>query len=100
MEAVAHQSEFTAATAEGTFIGFWTPAYARAINVPGYHFHFVNTEATLGGHVLEVGGLSGDVSLHVETAVHVAIPETREFLEADLAADPSAAMEIAETPRE
>ena len=96
VEATSHQSEFSFENIEGTIVGFWTPAFAKAVNVAGYHMHFISADRTKGGHVL---GLTADylsASLHVETDFHIGIPETRSFLEADLRDDPSKALDIAE----
>jgi acetolactate decarboxylase len=96
VEAVRHQSEFTAENLSGTLVGFWTPTYASAFNVPGYHFHFVDRERGFGGHVLDLEMAGGDVSFHFESDIHVALPETAEFLQADLRTDPTDALEITE----
>jgi len=37
---------------QGTMVGFFTPKAAMVLN-PNYHFHFVNTYATSGGHVVD-----------------------------------------------
>ncbi|MFP6763041.1 MAG: acetolactate decarboxylase, partial [Planctomycetaceae bacterium] len=94
--ATGHQSEFRAPRMAGTLVGFWSPAYARATHVPGYHLHFINADRTFGGHVLGLKSGPVSVGLHVETDIHLAIPETRQFLEATLRADPSASLDIAE----
>ena len=44
LAATAHQSEFTVVEEEGTLVGFWAPLYTRAVNVPGYHFHFLSED--------------------------------------------------------
>ena len=28
----------------GTMVGFWTPEYAKSLNVPGYHLHFISAD--------------------------------------------------------
>ena len=95
--ATGHQSEFSAGDVEGTLVGFRAPPYSTAISVPGYHLHFIGTDHDFGGHVLELESRKLAASFHLETDIHIAIPETRAFLEADLQADPSAALEIAES---
>ena len=39
-----HQSEFSLDNIEGTLVGFWTPSYAKALNVSGYHLHFISAD--------------------------------------------------------
>lgn len=97
--ATSHQSEFEAANVPGTLLGFWSPPYARSFNVPGYHFHFVSADRSLGGHVLDLSADILDIALHVESDVRVALPDTAEFLAADLRGDTAEALDIAESPR-
>lgn len=96
VEATSHQSEFGFDNIEGTLVGVWTPAYAKAIGVPGYHLHFLSKDLTKGGHVLGVKAARLSAALHLETDLHVGIPETHAFLEADLQDDPSSALDVAE----
>jgi acetolactate decarboxylase len=97
--ATSHQSEFTAGDVDGTLVGFWTPIYATAVNVPGYHFHFLGADHSVGGHVLDAQAGPLEVGLHVESDLHIVIPQTAEFLQADLSRDAAEALRIAESPR-
>jgi len=94
--ATSRQSEFGFDDIEGTLVGFWTPSYAKAVGVAGYHLHFISADRRFGGHLIDVRAAELSVGLHLETDIHVAIPETEAFLRADLSDDPSPAMEIAE----
>jgi len=96
VEATSHQSEFGFDRIEGTVVGFWTPAFAKALNVAGYHLHFISADRTKGGHLLGVKAGKLTASLHLETDFHVSIPETESFLRADLQDDPSKALDVAE----
>lgn len=97
LEATRHQSEFQADDIEGTLIGFWAPEYSRAVSVPGYHFHFLSGDRTMGGHVLDVRSGPLIVYLQTESDVHLAMPETAEFLAADLTGEHRDALQAAET---
>lgn len=97
VEATAHQSEFEARESPGTLVGFWAPTYATAVSVPGYHFHFISDDRSVGGHVLELKAAKLDVELQVQSDVHLAIPETEEFLAANLSGESSDALRKAET---
>jgi acetolactate decarboxylase len=99
LEATAHQSEFEVEDIEGTLVGFWAPLYARAVNVPGYHFHFISQDRLVGGHLLAMAGRQLDIGLHLESELHIAIPETAEFLQADLSGDHGEDLARAETGR-
>jgi acetolactate decarboxylase len=97
LEATAHQSEFNVVDEVGTLVGFWAPLYARAVNVPGYHFHFISRDRGLGGHLLGMEAGPLEVGVHIESELHLAIPETAEFLAADLSGDHQEALHRAET---
>ncbi|MAI73353.1 MAG: acetolactate decarboxylase [Rhodopirellula sp.] len=96
VDAIEHQSEFSATQEIGTLVGFWAPLYAKSIGVPGYHFHFINASGKFGGHVFDLSAKELQVGMHVETDIHLAIPETQQFMAANLSADPSSALERAE----
>jgi acetolactate decarboxylase len=94
--ATSHQAEFTARAFRGTLLGFWSPGYSRALSIPGYHLHVLSDDRETGGHLLGVRGSGLRVQvMHVDGLV-VALPETPEFLAADLTGDPAAALRQAE----
>jgi acetolactate decarboxylase len=97
--ATNHQSEFRLENVEGTLVGFWTPAYAKTLNVAGYHLHFISADRNQGGHLLNLNARELSATFHFETDFHMAIPETPAFLEADLRSDPSQALDVAEKTR-
>lgn len=96
VEATSHQAEFTFSDVSGTIVGFWTPPYARSINVPGWHLHFLTADRSGGGHVLDCAAPQLHVQTHELSDVRLAIPETPAFLQADLSQDPSGDLEKAE----
>lgn len=99
VEATRHQSEFSSSQVTGSLVGFWSPPYARTVNIPGFHFHFISSDRTFGGHVLDLRTGEIELSLHVESDLHLAIPETEEFLAADLSGEHQSALHQAETAR-
>jgi len=94
--ATGHQAEFTLQNIQGTLLGFWSPIYARTFNIQGYHLHLLSSDHLHGGHVL--GIKASNLSLQVMDAdsLSMALPETPEFLRADLSGDPAAALKKAE----
>jgi acetolactate decarboxylase len=46
------QRVFELRQVRGTLVGFRLPAYFKAVNVAGYHFHFITSDRKTGGHVL------------------------------------------------
>lgn len=90
------QATFDLEDVAGTLVGFWTPSYARTINVPGYHLHLLSDDHRHAGHVLELQSRELSVELHRESHLQLVLPETPEFLRADLSGDPAAALARAE----
>jgi len=96
VQAAAVQPEFEFHNISGTLVGFWTPEYAKSLNVPGYHLHFVSAERTQGGHVLQCRGKNLRLQIQREGDYHIVLPETEDFLKANLRRDPTAALARAE----
>jgi acetolactate decarboxylase len=94
--ATAHQAEFAFADAVGTMAGFWSPSYARSINVAGWHLHFLTGDHAGGGHVLDCRGTGLRATIQELADVRIAMPETAAFLRADLSQDPSRELDVAE----
>jgi acetolactate decarboxylase len=83
------QEELAFEDQEGTLVGLWSPGFAGSFSVPGYHFHFLSADRKRGGQVLECRAddvTIGGCAMH---EMHVSLPETVEFLTADLSRDPS-----------
>ena len=97
VSATSRQAEFCFEAITGVLVGFWTPTYARTINVPGYHLHFMSDDYQHAGHVLDLSARRLTLELHLESNLHLALPETPAFLAADLSHDPGAALAKAES---
>lgn len=94
--ATSHQAEFTLNNVQGTLLGFWSPVYARTINIPGYHLHLLSDDRAHGGHVLGIQAKNLKLQVMDANNLVMALPESPDFLKADLTGDPSAALEKAE----
>jgi len=86
--AASAQQEFCFEQLQGTLIGLWSPGFAASFSVPGYHFHFLSEDRQKGGHVLDCRASDGDIEGCSINEMHVSLPETEEFLRADLTRDP------------
>ena len=95
-DATARQSEFDFRDVVGTIVGFWTPTYARTVNIAGWHLHFLNEDHSGGGHVLDIAGTALRAQVQHLDDFRMAIPECPEFLKADLTRDPSTVLDKAE----
>ena len=97
LDAAKAQHEFEFADSRGTLIGIYSPAFSGAVSVPGYHIHYLSDDRTEGGHLLQIA--TGKVRLRVQELedFHIALPETEEFLKADLSRDTSNDLDQAES---
>lgn len=89
VEAVADQAVFDFADIPVTIVGFWSPAYAQAVAIPGFHLHCVSDDRAHGGHVFDLTADHLDVEVHRVSDLHLALPETQEFLSAHLSSGAS-----------
>ncbi|HVN64981.1 MAG TPA: acetolactate decarboxylase [Candidatus Binataceae bacterium] len=96
VEVAATQAEFEFHRVSGSIVGFWTPAYARTVNMAGWHLHFLKEDRSGGGHVLDIQGEGLRAQVQHLDDFRMAIPESPEFLKADLTGDPSMALIKAE----
>ena len=80
----------------GTLIGIYSPSFSGAFSVPGYHFHFLSSDRTQGGHLLEVSSELLRLQVEELTDFPLALPENETFLQADLSRDATAYLKRAE----
>jgi acetolactate decarboxylase len=95
-KAAAIQPEFDFKEIDGTLVGLWAPQFSSALNIAGYHFHFLSNDRTRGGHLLECSGSNLRVRVERLNDFHLSLPETEEFLRADLNKDSSKDLAYAE----
>jgi acetolactate decarboxylase len=81
------QPTFEFENVSGTIVGFWLPEYVENVNVPGYHLHFINSNGSAGGHILEYMIRSGNVGIDVADGFFMHYSGTEEFLNADLSGE-------------
>lgn len=96
-EALKTQKIFQLYNTTGTVVGFWCPSYAKDINVPGYHLHFINENRSAGGHLLDIRLSKARVAIDELTELDMALPTDGEFYQADLSGDQQAALNKAES---
>ncbi|MBN1472690.1 MAG: acetolactate decarboxylase [Syntrophaceae bacterium] len=81
---------------EGHLIGFYTPSFVPSVNVPGYHFHFINNSFTAGGHLLSCEPENLDISLQIFFSMELTLPKTLDYLTASFIRDAEADLKKAE----
>ncbi len=90
-EAAQNQSVFVYNESSGTVIGFYTPVFFKGLNVPGYHLHYISTDRSRGGHVLDLEVPAGTVVRYdITPGFSMALPTSGDFTGADLSKDLSA----------
>lgn len=96
-EVIKKQRIYELGAVHGTIVGFRSPPFVKGINVPGYHFHFLDDRRQAGGHILdlETGSLVCQADrLNVFTLI---LPENAAALAGvDLGRDRSHALEKVE----
>jgi acetolactate decarboxylase len=68
----------------GVVAGFRTPLYEQGIGVPGGHVHFLDAARERGGHVLDYLLARGTLEICTATDLHLSLPMTDAFRDADL----------------
>lgn len=74
----------------GTLVGVWFPKYLEQLNVPGFHFHFLDTNRKVGGHVFDFNLEKGTVHVQVIKSLQFDLIDNAEFARANLLADSDA----------
>jgi hypothetical protein len=90
------QPEFNFTDVEGTLVGIWAPSFSSDFNIAGYHLHFLSSDRTKGGHLLDCSGINLRVRVQRLNDFHLFLPESDEFLRADLSKDTSKELAYAE----
>jgi acetolactate decarboxylase len=99
-KAASVQQSFRFEKLRGTLVGIWSPAFAASFSVPGYHFHFLSEDRQSGGHLLDCRASQVEIDGCAMNEMHVSLPETADFLKADLTRDPQADLMQAERSRD
>ena len=95
-KAAAIQPEFEFTGVDGTLVGIWAPQFSSTLNIAGYHFHFLSEDRSKGGHLLECSGKHLRMRVERLNDFHLSLPESEEFLRADLTKDTSKDLAYAE----
>jgi acetolactate decarboxylase len=59
---------------DGTLIGFRFPAATSSVNVAGWHFHFLTSDKTRGGHVLTLSSGAGRALVQEISDLRIRLP--------------------------
>jgi acetolactate decarboxylase len=84
-EVVAEQHVFELHDARGSLVGFRFPEYSGAVEVSGFHLHFISADRGRGGHVLDCRVRSAVARIDPSTDLHVELPPGVDLSAAHLA---------------
>ncbi|MBL4701485.1 MAG: acetolactate decarboxylase, partial [Phycisphaeraceae bacterium] len=89
IQVVKAQPTWTFENVTGTLVGFRCPAFAKGLNVPGYHLHFLRDDLAGGGHVLDFQISNITLQIDHSRQWQVELPDTAFFKTMNLAQDRS-----------
>ncbi len=78
------QVVFELRNVRGTLVGFRLPQYLKSVNVAGYHFHFITSDNSRGGHVLDGTFLNPVVDVQTLRDWQMMLPNNTAFEQASL----------------
>lgn len=86
-EVAESQKEFVYENISGTLVALYCPDYVSGINLHGWHIHFISSDASKGGHVLDAAVESAEAQIDITSAYKIVLPETQSFASLSLADD-------------
>lgn len=89
-ELVKTQVLFPKASATGTMVGIRSPAFSKGVSVPGWHWHFISTDRSYGGHVLAIGLVNAVANITPSHKVELDLPGNEDFANSDQTKDRAA----------
>ena len=95
-ELVKTQNLFNRTSVSGTLVGIRSPAFSKGFSVPGWHWHFISSDRSYGGHVLKIGSSKGTVKITTADRVDMELPGTEDFANSDQTKDRSAELHLVE----
>lgn len=83
-EVAKNQREFHFENTRGDVIAVWCPQYVSGICLPGWHFHYLSSDKTQGGHVLDLSVDRLHMKIHRIERFDLTLPQNPEFTRCDL----------------
>jgi acetolactate decarboxylase len=90
------QPVFALNDVSGTLVGFRFPEFAKGMNVPGYHLHFLSDDRNFGGHVLAFVLEHARLTIDDTSDFHIELPTDSTFLSTKLSGNQSDVIEKVE----
>lgn len=96
VEITKDQPTFERRNTTGSLIGFYTPEFMSSLNVPGFHLHYMSSDYTFGGHLLQCQAVEAVVRLQILRQVCMDLPISLAYLTMDFSRDTADDLEKAE----
>ncbi|MBU1013606.1 MAG: acetolactate decarboxylase [Bacteroidetes bacterium] len=96
VEVVKEQPIFEFISETGSMVGFRVPEYFGGVNVPAYHYHFINEDKSRGGHLLNCTISEVKISIDFIHEIQISLNNSSGFYNLNLVKDRSEEMEKVE----
>ncbi len=97
LEVTKKQPTFELNNIMGSLVGFRLPDYMSGINVPKYHLHFISSDKTSGGHVLDLQTGEVEITIDETHEFFLVLPKSEEFYKLDLSKKKEAELVMVES---
>lgn len=86
-DAAKNQQEFQFENTRGDVIAVWCPQYIGGVCLPGWHFHYLSSNKTQGGHILDLSVERLYMKINRIERFDLTLPQNPEFAQRDLCGD-------------
>lgn len=86
-QAARRQREHVRENLRCVLMGFFTPDFMASLSVPGFHLHLLDGDRTFGGHLMAARPVEVRVCMAHLPRLELALPQTLDYLSADLSRD-------------
>lgn len=78
------QKVITNKNIKGTIIGFCAPKYMSDLNTTDYHMHFISSDKTIGGHILDLSFDELNIDISVKSEFKLILSNNSDFINYDI----------------
>ena len=83
----AIQKKQTLLISEGTLVVSFCPSYSKSLTIENFHYHYINKERTLGGHVFDLNLVQAQLQMQKSHEFMLQVFETDDFYQCNLDVD-------------
>ena len=94
IEAYKAQGIYTFTNQQGILFGYRFPKYLKDVNMDDFHLHYLSTDKTKGGHLMNCRLLKGSVSVAFIRDFNLRLPDNKYFNSTTLTNNKSELLEI------